>query len=250
MLHFLSFQLSYLDVTVIFFVALFTGMAKTGVYGIGAVTVPMLAAVFGGKISSGVMLPMLVVADVMGVWYYHRHASWMHLKILFPWTALGVIAGTVVGHYINDEVFRIIMAVVVVISVGIMIWMERDRTENIPANFWFGSSTGVVGGFTSMVGNLAGSVMALYFLSMRLPKNAFIGTAAWFFLVLNWFKVPFHVFVWHTISFDILLLCLSATPIILLGGYLGVMITKKLSENSYRWFIIVMTLAAAGAMMI
>lgn len=135
------------------------------------------------------------------------------------------------------------------ISVAIMIWMERDRSENIPTNFWFGSFTGIAGGFTSMVGNLAGSVMALYFLSMRLPKNAFIGTAAWFFLVVNWFKVPFHVFVWHTITVNILLLCLCTTPIILLGGYLGVVITKRLSENSYRWFIIVMTLAAAVAML-
>ena len=250
LLHFLSFQLSTLDITIIFFVALFTGMAKTGVYGIGLVTVPMLAAVFEGKISSGIMLPLLVIADVMGVWYYHRHASWSHLKILFPWAALGVVLGTVIGNFINDDVFRLIMAVVVVMSVIIMIWLERDRSENIPTNFWFGSFTGIAGGFTSMVGNLAGSVMALYLLSMRLPKNAFIGTAAWFFLVINWFKVPFHVFAWHTISVDILLLDLATLPVIALGAYLGVAITKQLSEKSYRWFIIVMTLAASVVMLL
>ena len=225
-------------------------MAKTGVHGAGFITVPMLAAVFGGKLSSGIMLPLLVMADVMGVWYYHRHASWSHLKILFPWAALGVILGTVIGHYINDEVFRLIMAIVVVASVIIMIWMERAQSEDVPSNFWFGSFTGVAGGFTSMVGNLAGSVMSLYLLSMRLPKNAFIGTAAWFFLVINWFKVPFHVFAWHTISWDILLLDLSTLPIIGLGAYLGVLITKQLSEKSYRWFIIVMTLVAAVYMVI
>jgi hypothetical protein len=140
------------------------------------------------------------------------------------------------------------MAAIVGISVAIMIWMERDRSESIPTNFWFGSTTGIAGGFTSMVGNLAGSVMALYFLSMRLPKNAFIGTAAWFFLVVNWFKVPFHVFAWHTITLEVLLMDLCALPIILLGGYLGIVITRQLSENSYRWFIILMTLAAAGYM--
>ena len=228
---------------------MFTGMAKTGVHGIGMVTIPMLAALFGGRLSSGIMLPMLVIADVMGVWYYHRHASWSHLKILFPWAAVGVIVGTVVGGLISDEVFKTIMGVVVIVSVVIMIWMERDRSENIPANFWFGSSMGIAGGFTSMVGNLAGAVMALYLLSMRLPKNAFIGTAAWFFLVVNWFKVPFHVFAWHTISMDILWLDLATTPIIGLGAYLGVLVTKSLSEKSYRWFIIAMTLAAAVVML-
>lgn len=249
MLHFLSFHLTYFDLITLLFVALFTGMAKTGVHGIGMVTVPMLAAVFGGKVSSGIMLPLLVLADVIGVWYYHRHASWHHLKILFPWAAVGVVLGTWVGGIIDDEVFKTIMGIVVIISVVIMIWMERDRSDVIPSNVWFGSSTGIASGFTSMVGNLAGSVMALYLLSMRLPKNAFIGTAAWFFLVINWFKVPFHVFAWHTISMDIVLLDLACLPMLGLGAYLGVLITERLSEKSYRWFIIVMTLASAVLML-
>lgn len=240
-----SFQLSYSDISIIIVVALLTGMAKTGVHGAGMITVPMLAAVFGGKLSSGVMLPLLVMADVAGVWYYHRHASWAHLKVLFPWAAVGVVLGTGFGQYINDYVFKLVMAVIVLISVGIMIWMERDRSADIPSNKWFGPVTGILGGFTSMIGNLAGPVMALYLLSMRLPKNAFIGTAAWFFLVINWFKVPFHLFAWKTITTDVLLLDGLMLPIILLGAYLGVVITKQLSEKSYRWFIIIMTVAAA-----
>ena len=240
-----SFHLSYIDISIIVAVALLTGMAKTGVHGAGMITVPMLAAVFGGKLSSGVMLPLLVMADVIGVWYYHRHASWSHLKILFPWAAVGVVLGTVFGQYINDYGFKLVMAGIVLISVGIMIWMERDRTAEIPSNKWFGLVTGVLGGFTSMIGNLAGPVMSLYLLSMRLPKNAFIGTAAWFFLVINWFKVPFHLFMWKTITPSAVKLDLLMLPVVLVGGFLGVMITKQLSEKSYRWFIIVMTVAAA-----
>lgn len=240
-----SFHLSYIDISIIVAVALLTGMAKTGVHGAGMITVPMLAAGFGGKLSSGVMLPLLVMADMMGVWYYHRHASWSHLKILFPWAAVGVVLGTVFGQYINDYGFKLVMAGIVLISVGIMIWMERDRTAEIPSNKWFGLVTGVLGGFTSMIGNLAGPVMSLYLLSMRLPKNAFIGTAAWFFLVINWFKVPFHLFMWKTITPSAVKLDLLMLPVVLVGGFLGVMITKQLSEKSYRWFIIVMTVAAA-----
>lgn len=220
-------------------------MAKTGVHGAGMITVPMLAAVFGGKLSSGIMLPLLVMADVMGVWYYHRHASWSHLKILFPWAAAGVVLGTVLGQFIDDGAFRLTMAIIVMIGVVIMIWLERDRTQDIPTNKWFGATSGVLGGFTSMIGNLAGPVMSVYLLASRLPKNEFIGTAAWFFLVINWFKVPFHVFAWHTITWDILLLDLLTLPVIGLGAWLGILITKSLSEKSYRWFIIAMTLIAA-----
>jgi hypothetical protein len=46
-------------------------MSKTGVHGAGMVAVPMLASIFGGQLSSGIMLPILCLADVMGVWYYH-----------------------------------------------------------------------------------------------------------------------------------------------------------------------------------
>ncbi|MBK5278323.1 MAG: sulfite exporter TauE/SafE family protein [Bacteroidia bacterium] len=249
MIHFFSFHLAYSSFALVLVVALFIGMAKTGVHGAGMMSVPILANVFGGQVSSGIMLPILVLADVIGVWYYHRHASWVHLKILFPWAALGVVLGTITGSYINDGVFKIIMAVTIGVSLIIMVWLESHK-EEVPHKKWFGVATGVTGGFTSMVGNLANSVMAVYLLSVRLPKNSFIGTAAWFFLVVNWFKVPFHVFVWHTITLDTVLLSLVTLPAIILGAYLGVIIVKTLSERIYRWFIISMTLVAAVFMLI
>ena len=225
-------------------------MSKTGVHGAGMLSVPLLATIFGGQHSSGVMLPMLVMADVLGVFYYHRHASWHHLRLLFPWAAVGVVLGTVVGNYIDDQVFKIIMAGVIGLSVIVMVWLERGHKEEVPHHKGFAIGSGVLGGFTSMVGNLAGTVMAVYFLSMRLPKNAFIGTTAWFFMVTNWFKIPFHIFAWHTIDFNTFLLDLIALPPIILGAFVGIVIVRKLSEVTYRWFIIIMTLAAAVFMLV
>lgn len=246
-----SFQFSPSDVIIILIVALLTGMSKTGVHGAGMLSVPLLAGVFGGQLSSGVLLPMLVLADVFGVWYYHRHASWQHLKILFPWAAVGVVAGTVAGSYINDQVFKWIMASTIVVSVMIMLWLERlGESDKIPKQKSFAIATGIAGGFTSMVGNLAGSVMSVYLLSVRLPKNAFIGTTAWFFLVVNWFKVPFHVFAWHTITWKTVGLDLLTLPVILLGAWLGIVMVRKLTDRMYRWFIIIMTLIAAIGMLL
>lgn len=251
MLTLFSFDLTYTQIIFILCVALLTGMAKTGVHGAGMLSVPLLAQVFGGQLSSGIMLPMLVLADVLGVWYYHRHASWHHLKILFPWAALGVVAGTIAGSYINDHIFKIVMAATIVVSVIIMLWLEKLGTpDNIPKQKSFAIATGIAGGFTSMVGNLAGSVMSVYLLSVRLPKNAFIGTTAWFFLVVNWFKVPFHVFAWHTISWNTVWFDLVMLPLIILGAWLGIIIVKALTETMYRWFIIIMTLVAAVGMVL
>lgn len=249
MITLFSYSLSYSELSIVLLVALFIGMAKTGVHGTGILAVPLLATVFGGQRSSGILLPILVMGDLMGVIYYHRHASWKHLKLLFPWAAVGVILGTIVGSNINDQIFKMIMGAIILISVFIMIWIEQGgHQDRVPTNKLFANGMGVVGGFTSMVGNLAGSVMGIYLLSTRLPKNAYIGTAAWFFMVVNWFKFPFHVFVWHTISVNTVLFDLLLLPVILLGAYLGILIIKNFSEKNFRWFIIVMTLVAAIGM--
>ncbi|MBT1704230.1 sulfite exporter TauE/SafE family protein [Chryseosolibacter indicus] len=249
MIDLFSFSFSFAHLLLFFLVALLIGMSKTGVHGAGMLAVPLLAVVFGGQRSSGIMLPILCIADVLGVWYYHRHASWHHLRRLFPWAALGTLMGTLIGGSIDDHMFKMIMAVIILLSVIIMIWLQRHK-EDIPDNYWFATSAGVIGGFTSMIGNLAGSVMAVYFLAMRLPKNTFIGTSAWFFLVMNWFKVPFHVFSWKTITVNSFLLNLSALPVIALGAYFGIIIIRNINEKTYRWFIITMTLIASCLMLL
>ena len=248
MISLFSYQIDFLSLAIILAVAILIGMSKTGVHGAGMLAVPLLAIVFGGQVSSGILLPILILADIFGVWYYHKHAEWKYLKLLFPWALVGIIAGTVVGKYLNDATFKVIMAGIIILSVAIMIYLEK-RKDQIPHSTLFASSSGIAGGFTSMVGNLAGTVMAVYFLSMRLPKNAYIGTTAWFFLVINWLKVPFHVFIWNTIKVDTFLLALISLPAILLGAYFGIVITKKLSERNYRWFIIGMTLISAVFML-
>lgn len=243
-------NLSSQNIAIVLLVALLLGMAKTGVHGAGMLSVPLLAIAFGGKLSSGLMLPMLLIADIFGVWYYHRHASFRYLKVLFPWAAAGVVAGSFAGNFIGDEVFKIMMAATIFISLIVMVWMELGGKEKIPDNVYLGRGSGFLGGFASMIGNLAGTVMAVYFLTMRLPKNIFIGTTAWFFLVVNWFKVPFHVWVWHTIHSDSWLFALALTPAIVLGAFMGIYLVKKMSDWFYRWFIIGMTAIAAVVMIL
>jgi uncharacterized membrane protein YfcA len=250
MIHTLLNQFSTVEWMLFLTVALCVGLSKTGVHGAGNIAVPLLAIVFGGKLSSGVMLPLLILADVIGVVYYHRHASWPHLKKLVVWAVLGIIIGTLVGDMIDPGTFKIIMVAIIFVSVAIMIWLEYGHKEDIPDYPWFSASAGVGAGFTSMIGNLAGAFSAVYLLAMRLPKNVFIGTSAWFFLIINWIKVPFHVFKWHTIKIEYVVLDLMALPVIALGAWLGIIIVKNLSEVTYRWFIIVMTLVAAVFMML
>ena len=85
---------------------------------------------------------------------------------------------------------------------------------------------GIFAGFTTMVGNLAGAFSNIYFLAMRLPKNAFIGTAAWLFFIINIFKVPFHIWFWQTINKASFFTSLELMPFEIFGLISGVQIPK------------------------
>lgn len=226
--------------------AFFTGMGKAGVFGLGTLVAPILASAFGGKVSAGLLLPMLSMADVLAVLYYNRHASWSHLWKLFPFAALGVLLAIWVGDVIQDSTFKILMAVFILGSIPIMIIREQVKDiKPLSGNWWWGSLFGISGGFSTMIGNAAGPIMNLYLLAMHLPKNVLIGTGAWFFLVINLFKIPFHVFIWKTITLESFSLNLMMLPIILAGGFLGIKVVKLLPEKPFRWMIIILTVLAS-----
>jgi len=210
------------------------GMAKTGLGGLGMIVVPVMANIFGAKSSTGILLLLLIMADFFGVRYYHMHADMRQLVKLIPSTIIGIVTGVFVGDQISDEYFQLLL-IIVIISGVLMTVIKVEIKENKI----FSIIVGFLGGFITMIGNAAGPIMAIYFLSMGFNKNTFIGTAAWFFLFVNLFKVPFHVFIWDTIDLDILLFDLSLFPLILIGALIGVWIVKKIPDRPYKIFVIV-----------
>jgi len=231
-------------------VGLMIGMAKVGISGTGMIAVPILAIIFGGRSSSGIMLPILIMADFFGTTYYRKHTQWDHLKKLLPPAIVGVVLGTFIGDKIPDDTFKLIMGIVIFLSIGILLILEFSKNDWMPKGSLFAIIIGILLGFTTMVGNLAGSVMALYLLANNMPKNKYIGTVAWFFISINIFKVPFHILWWKTIDLNTFLLDLTLLPVVALGAFLGIKIVKQMNEKAYRYFIIVMTIVAAFFMIL
>src|SRR5215204_7012795 len=104
--------------------AFILGLAKAGLRGIDMLNVTLMALVFGGKASTGVVLPLLCLADIAAVFYYHRHAQWKHFSKLVPWMAAGILIGVFAGKEMNEAVFRKLMAVIIILTVLIMLVME------------------------------------------------------------------------------------------------------------------------------
>ncbi len=221
------------------------GMSKAGLKGFGLMVVPILASTFGGRPSVGILLPLLIFADMIAVSWYNRHTEWRYVRNLLPWAFVGILAGVWVGGKISDEIFTRIIAGIVIFGIILMVWQDIRKKAEIPDFWWFSMILGLMVGFISMLSNAAGPAMALYFLSMRLPKNQFIGTAAWFIFIVNLTKVPFHVFVWKTISWQSLLFDVMIIPAIAIGAILGIWLVRLFPERAYRIFVIASTLVAA-----
>ena len=243
-----QFQLSYLNLFIAFLAAFILGLGKAGIKGVGVIIVILMALVFGGKASTGVLIPLMIIADIFAVIYYHQYTQWKYLWKLLPTMFIGVIIGVWLGNDISEALFKQIMAVFILLTVVVMVWIDRKSKNKIPEHKAFANGMGLLSGITSMIGNLAGSFANIYFLAMRLPKNEFIGTTAWLFFIINVFKLPFHIFVWETVTVNSFMLNLLLIPGIVLGFFTGVSLVKRINNSNYRKFIFVVT--AIGALII
>ncbi|MBJ6366789.1 sulfite exporter TauE/SafE family protein [Snuella sedimenti] len=244
-----SFHLSTFQWVAICLAAFVLGVSKSGIKGIGIIIILVLAFVFGEKASTGILLPLLVVADILAVVYYNRHAQWRYIFKLLPWMVIGVLVGVWIGNDISELLFKRIMAVIIVLSVGVMFYNENQKSTSIPKSKLFSGSMGFLAGFATMIGNLAGPIANIYFLAVRFPKNEFIGTVAWLFFIVNVFKLPFHIFIWKTVNVETLVLNSVLVPSVVIGFFVGASIVKLISNVNYRRFILIVT-AIGGLIML
>ena len=245
------FELSQLQWLALGMSGMLVGMSKVGVPGVSLVVVPLLAFIFGGKQSTGILLPILIMADLFSVSYYKRHAEWKYLFRIFPWSFLGIGVALWVGQMVNDARFKDLMAVMVFVCIGILFWNDRRKgVKSFPDQWWFAPAMGMLGGFATMIGNVAGPIFAIYLLVMHLPKNNYIGTQAWFFCITNLVKFPLHVFVWETITWPSLAIDLVTLPAVAIGAFAGIRIVKLIPDRTYRLFIMIVTALSAFLLLI
>lgn len=221
--------------------AFLLGIAKSGVKGIAVFIVILFVYAFEAKASTGILLPLLIGGDIFAILYYKKYAHWKYILTLIPWMFIGVLLGTYGGNLLDKTAFKTGMASLILLTTAILFYFERKPLKTVPTHWSFGGSLGILAGFTTMIGNLAGAVTNIYFLSMRLPKNVFIGTSAYVFFIINLFKIPFHIWVWETIDISSVKTSLQFFPFLGLGLFVGVKLVKKINDERYRKLILFLT---------
>lgn len=216
--------------------ALITGVAKGGVPGIGIVTVPLFALALPARASVGVVLPVLMCADLVAVATYRRDADVRMILRLTPWVVAGIAAGALLLGKLDDNQIKILMGAILLPLVALALRRRQLTARGIEENplpAWASGVTGLTAGFTTMVANAAGPVMVLYLLAMRLPKIVFLGTSAWYYFLLNWVKVPFSLYA-GTISTASLLQSLVFFPAAIGGALIGRAIARKIDQRAFE----------------
>lgn len=224
--------------------AALVGFSKTAVSGANTVSLAVFAAVLPARESTGVLLPILIVGDTIAVLTYRRHAHWPTLWRLFPAVAGGVVVGAVFMLWADDGAVRVSIGSILLLMAAVTIWRRRytpdedtpEETASLKGRVK-ARSYGVLGGFTTMVANAGGPVMSLYLLSAGFRKLGFLGTSAWFFLIVNTTKVPFSVGL-GLVDRDSLLLDALLVGFVLPGALIGKLCVDRIDQRVFERLVI------------
>ena len=243
--------------------SLIMGMSKGGIPGAGNLTVAIFALVLedalglaGVPLSVGLLLPVLISADLTATIVYRRHADWHYIFRLLPFFLIGTALGWWVFDYFQggDERVRLLKMIIGAILLGITALhflikfrkksdsSETEDCRKSGGSIGLGILFGTLGGEATMLANAAGPIAQLYLLVMGLPKYAFIGTSAWLFLIVNLCKIPFMIDLEIITSTSMMVSGWMFIPAVI-GAAIAPWLVKYLNQALFErliWFFIVL----------
>jgi uncharacterized protein len=207
------------------------GFGKTGVPATGMLIVPLMMLVLPPKLALGALLPLLLAADVFAVCYFRRDAHWGLLRMLLPGCAAGMAIAATLLVWASDAALKPLLGGLILVLLALQ-WV-RSRglappvTEARRAPLVFGSLTGLA----TTIGN-AGPIMSLFLLGRGLDKDAYMGTTAWLFLIVNALKVPLFVQL-GLLTRETLLLDALLAPGIAIGIVMGLVVLSRMPQHLF-----------------
>jgi uncharacterized membrane protein YfcA len=226
------------------------GIGKSGLAGMSLVHVLIFAFLFGARESTGVVLPMLLIGDVCAVSIFHQHARWDYVRRMLPPACAGVVIAAVIMRSLSEAVYKPIIGITILTLTVLQVvrlykpqWFGR-----VPHSRWFAWTIGLIAGGATMLANAAGPIFTIYCLAVALPKFELVGTSAWFFFIINAFKVPFSIAL-GLIHGETLALNAILSPAILAGIFAGRWLTTNIPQRLFDGLLLAFAAAAALRLM-
>lgn len=234
--------------------AIVIGFSKTALGGLAVIAVAIFATILPAKESTAAVLLLLIVGDLVAVWHYRHDADWSLIRKLLPAVLPGLLLGSVFLRYVSDDVLRPSIGGVLLVLLILQLvvkWRANDAAPPSTAHEHRAAAwtAGTAAGFATMTANAAGAVMTLYLSASGIDKRRFIGTNAWFFLIVNLVKVPFSAGLglmhWEDLGRAGLL-----APVILLGGIIGYATIRRTSQHRFDIAVLLASAVAAAALLL
>jgi uncharacterized membrane protein YfcA len=231
--------------------ALCIGLAKAGFSGISLVPVVIFADIYGPTASVGLVLPLLIAADLMVYPAFRKYGSWRPVwKLLGP-ALVGIGIGWWVLGTVSDVTARRVIGACVLLMVVLQVFRKWRPVAfgRLAESGGFGLGAGVLGGFATMMANAAGPVIQLYLLARQMPKMELIGIAARFFLLVNLIKVPLNANL-DLINPASLMDNLKLLPAVGVGILGGKWLLRHVPQRAFEWMIVGFSVLAALRMLL
>ena len=232
-------EMSYLEIIGMILLGVSIGVSKLGIPG-AIISSPILTTIYGGQLTQGIMIPAVVVSDLNALYFYGKKFDKEALKKTLPTAILGILLAIFLGKYISVLAFKRMIAILIIFVSIVTI------LKNANMNFSkFSRIFGIIGGFASAIGNVAGPLVSIYFLNINLDKDKFYGTRTWFFFTLNTLKFVLYAIVWNNITAYTLIRSAIAIPGVILGVTMGKTLVTRFSQKTFEKFIIILSLLSA-----
>lgn len=237
----------YLDYVIIAIAATGSAVIKNGVgVGAGIFLLPFLSLVLPAKFALGLGAPTMLVSDITGVVYYWKEWDKKELLLLLPPAFLGVILGASIIKSVPNEVFRFWVGIfAAAFSVYHLLKLKFPKHEETARRSGGISRPrkllsvlfGFLGGLASSVIHAGGLVMSVYLIQSSKDKRAFVGTFVLFFAITNSLKVMAYLRI-DILTAKMALLVAGISPLIILGGFLGNVLNKRVSQKAFRVIVL------------
>lgn len=228
--------MSYLEVLGMIGLGLGCGLSKLGIPA-ALVFSPILASVYGGKASAGIIIIPVIVSDLIVMYIYRKNVDKKVLIKILPLTILGIIAAVIFGNNISDELFKRSMGIIIFI-IGVLTLLKKLKVDFSKLSFLFG----FLGGIAAFIGNVSGPMMSIYLLNIEMDRDKFLGTRTWFYFIINLIKVTLYILVLKNIQIETFKLTSIAVPFVFVGVFLGKCFIEKMNQNMFEKFILIISM--------
>tara|TARA_B100001175_G_C19503942_1_gene639782 strand:+ start:1431 stop:2186 length:756 start_codon:yes stop_codon:yes gene_type:complete len=209
------------------------GIAKSGLGGsISLISIPLMTLVMPLSQALAIILPILIFSDIIAVYRFRKEFDLSTLKIMVPFSAVGIIIGSYSFSYFSEDLLKLIVGIMGFIFSGHYFIFKKKKIIPSKKNLFKGAICSTVAGFTSFCVHAGGTPTSLYLLPLRLKKEIYVGTRIIFFSFVNLFKLPLYVHL-SMVNLKTISQSLMLIPLAVVGIFIGYRILKIIEENLF-----------------